>query len=305
MKELFAHMERHHGVVSLDQARAYGVSEHQVRRRVERGEWERVSRGVYRGASAPRSWHSDLMAAVLATGGVASHRTAAALWGLDRFARGAIEITVPYERRTRLDSCVVHRSTQWDRIDSVAVDRIPVTSVERTIVDLGAVVSIRKLELAAESALRQRLTTWRALRAALIRHSRRGRDGCGRLRRLLETRYGDEELPLSDWSRVVYHLLADRGVQPPTLEHRVMDGQGQFVAQVDLAWPDQKVAVELDSVRWHLNRDSFERDRAKRNRLRLLDWVVHEVTWSMTVDDPNGFTQLVRRALQRSLLRAV
>lgn len=37
----------------------------------------------------------------------------------------------------------------------------------------------------------------------------------------------------------------------PTLEHRVLDPSGHLVAQVDLAYPDELIAIELQSKRWH------------------------------------------------------
>lgn len=289
-------MASQHGLITSRQARAAGLSHRQVQRRIDGGDWSRMHRGVYRAAAAPLTWHSEVLAAVLASHGVASHRCAAALWGLSGWREPPVELLVPTHRKSTV-APRIHRTTQWDRIDRCVREGIPVTGIDRTIIDLGAVVSIRRLELAAESALRQRLVTWPSLRACLIRHARRGRDGCGRLRRLLETRYGDDELPLSEWGRLVSNLLVDRGIPKPTLEHQVMAADGRTIAQLDLAWPTSQLGIELDSIRWHLNRTSFERDRRKRNRLRLEGWVIHELTWSMSIEDPDGLAALVRRAL--------
>lgn len=296
MNGLYEVMARQYGCIARSQAIGAGLSRRQIQHRLERGEWERVHRGVYRAVAAPATWRGAVMAAVLATRGVASHRCAAALWGISGWREPPVELLLPEHRRSTLD-VRIHRTTQWDRIDRTLRHGIPATGVDRTIIDLGAVVSFRRLELAAESALRQRLVTWPTLRSCLIRHARRGRDGCGRLRALLEARYGDEALPLSEWSRLVVHLLMDRGLPQPRVEHLVLDGQGNPLASLDLAWPASKIALELDSVRWHLNRASFERDRRKRNAVRLQGWVVHEVTWSMSMDDPDGLAELVRRAL--------
>lgn len=289
-------MADQHGLITTAQANELGLSARQIEHRHRIGEWVRVHRGVYRSRAVADSWHSRVMAAVLASDGLASHRCAAALWGLSGWREPPVEILVPTHRKV---TCAprVHRTTQWDRVAATSREGIPVTGVDRTIIDLGAVVSLRRLELAAESALRQELVTWPSLRACLIRHARRGRDGCGRLRALLEARYGDDELPLSEWSRLVVHLLVDRGLPAPRLEYPVSDGKGMEIARLDLAWPRQRVAIELDSVRWHLNRASFERDRRKRNRLRLQGWVIHEVTWSMSISDPDGLARLVDDAL--------
>jgi len=239
-----------------------------------------------------------LLAVCLTSGGLASHRCAAALWKLDQFWTPRVEVVIPHGSSYRDEHHRVHRSTQWDRTEQCTINAIPCTGIERTILDLAAVVSLRRVELAAESAMRLGLIDWPALRECLIRHSRQGRDGCGRLRLLLDARHGDDPLPLSAWSRLVAHILGDAGVPAPQLEYPIVDQAGRLLTQVDLAWPEQRIALELDSVRYHLNRKSFEKDKRKRNKARLMGWTIHEVTWSMSIDDKPGLVRLVRSALK-------
>jgi very-short-patch-repair endonuclease len=52
---------------------------------------------------------------------------------------------------------------------------------------------------------------------------------------------------------------------------------GRFVARVDFAWPDQKVALEYDGL-WHAENGQFARDRERLNRLREAGWQVVFVT---------------------------
>ncbi len=292
--ELFA---RQHGVISRAQAFEAGLTRHDIAGLMRRGEWVAIYRGVYRHRAVQQSWHGSLVAACLRTGGVASHRCAAALWGIDGFRSPRTEIVVPMGCSGRNVDALVHHSTQWDRIDRVVRDGVATTGLVRTVVDLGAVVPLRRLETAAESAMRVHQIDWSDLRGGLIRHSRRGRDGCGRLRVLLEARHGSGELPRSDWSRLVANILVDAGLPSPQLEFPVTGPGGAVLAEVDLAWPDQRVVVELDSVRWHLNRKSFERDRARRNRLRVLGWTVLEVTWAQTIGARPAFIRMIRSAL--------
>ena len=60
--------------------------------------------------------------------------------------------------------------------------------------DLGALLDVagrvnrRRLHHAVDSAFRLQLVTWQMLCSVLVRHSARGRDGCGPLRLLLEER---------------------------------------------------------------------------------------------------------------------
>jgi len=293
-------MECQYGLVTTQQALNAGMSRRQIRYRLNSGAWQEVEPNVYRLAGILTSWHCELLAACLSSGGVASHRCAAALWKLEGYWTPTIEVSVPRGRWYRSKSHRVHESTQWDRRDELRVDGIPCTGIARTLLDLCAVVSIRRAELLAESALRQSLLDWPNLRATLIRHSRRGRDGCGKLRSLLEMRYGDDELPLSGWSRLISNLVIDAGLPEPRLEYPLHDRRGKLITVFDLAWPRHHVALELDSVRYHLNRKSFEKDKRKRNTARLLGWSIHEITWEMSSSDPRGITNLIRSALTGS-----
>jgi very-short-patch-repair endonuclease len=58
---------------------------------------------------------------------------------------------------------------------------------------------------------------------------------------------------------------------------RVTDN-GKAVARVDLAWPAQRVIVEVDGYRYHSGRHEWERDLARRNALAAAGWKVLHVT---------------------------
>ena len=93
-------------------------------------------------------------------------------------------------------------------------------------------------------------------------------------------------------------MISDAGLPRPQLEYKLRGPRDAVIAEVDLAWPDQRVVVELDSVRWHLNRRSFERDRARRNQMRVLGWSVLEVTWAQTIGSRREFLTLIGAALK-------
>jgi len=78
------------------------------------------------------------MGAVLASGpdAVLSHYSAAALWGLRPTSRTTIDVTVPHATRS---SRLIRRHVSHVPSDERRVEeRIPVTSVPRTILDLAA-----------------------------------------------------------------------------------------------------------------------------------------------------------------------
>ena len=130
-----------YGVFSRAQARGVGLSDRQLRYRIERGRIERLTRHTFRIVGAAESWRQRLMAACLAAGDGAavSHRSAAALHRYDGFPPGLVEITVGQGRRDfHLAGVIVHSSSCWADEDITVVDGIPVTTPERTLVTLAA-----------------------------------------------------------------------------------------------------------------------------------------------------------------------
>lgn len=295
-RELDDHTARQFGLISRKQAREV-LTKRQVEIRTASGEWIIEREGIYRLRSAPPSWEGDVLARILERDAVASHRTAAALWGLDRRGKRVPEITVPYGRRPRNEPGM-HVSRQWDRRDELERLGIPCTGLNRTILDCAAVTNWRHVELLAEAAIRKNMTSWQQLRSTLIVHSQRGRDGCGTLRRLLDDRAGTPGVTRSDFSLLVVNLLRRNGLPEPVVEYAVSDRAGEHILSLDLAWPDRKKAWELDGLEWHFGRTDVERDRRKRNALVNEGWVLQEVLWSMYADAPDDLVAMARRFLQ-------
>ncbi|MFT7475146.1 MAG: hypothetical protein ACI81L_002083 [Verrucomicrobiales bacterium] len=209
-------------------------------------------------------------------------------------------MTIPETKWRGLGEHRIHRSTQWDMRAETQKRGIPVTGIDRTILDCAGVVGYERTEKLAESAIRQRLTTWIDLIEVLRQHSRQGRNGCLTLRTLLDHRLGDQTVPLSEFSRLVTNLLVQAGLPKPVLEHRIIDDEGRHVLQTDLAWPAQKKAWELDGLQWHFGREDVERDRRKRNRAKALGWNIQEILWTMYTDEPRALVDLARAFLENS-----
>jgi hypothetical protein len=116
---------------------------------------------VYKLAGAPWSWEGRLLAAQMWLGPRAfvSHRAAAALWKLDGIERGPIELTLAHGMRPSAKGVHIHRSTKLPASDGRVMSPFWITGIERTLIDLGGVVSETHVEEALESALFQRLTT--------------------------------------------------------------------------------------------------------------------------------------------------
>ena len=98
-EQVLMRMRRQHGLITRAQALTAGMTRGQIERSLGTGRWVREARGVYRHAAAPPTPLSKLLAACMVHDGLASHRSAAALHGIDGFTLGRIELSVPRGRK--------------------------------------------------------------------------------------------------------------------------------------------------------------------------------------------------------------
>jgi hypothetical protein len=291
---------RQHGVFTRAQALEAGLTRHQLQHGTATTRYERIAPGVYRLAGTPPSWHQSVVTAVLAggDGAVASHRSAAVLWGLDGVRAGTPEVSVPrHRRRQERAGLRVHESTDLELAEPHLRQGVRTTGIERTLIDLAAVVGPKRLTQAVDDAIRRRLTTWPQLAKVRARHSRRGRNGVGILRSLLDERFGTT-IPDSWFGRLVADLLVDAGLPGPVVEYDVRGRGGRWIARVDLAYPDARVAIELDSKRHHLHEAAFEADRPRQNAMELAGWTVLRFTWAFYSHHPMRLCAEVDTALR-------
>jgi hypothetical protein len=273
-------VERQHGVFGRTTLRALGFSKQQIAVRVQQERWIEEFEGVFRIAGAPRCWQSGLLAACLAGGlrAAASHRSAASVWGLGGGDQRIQELICPRWRRARHDGLVVHESKALDARDVTVVDAIPVTTVERTLLDLGAVRSPATVERAVEAALRKELTTLAALRSTVRRLGRQGRNGVGVLRRIVDERDPDRRITESDMEFLMLQVLRANGLPEPVVQYEIRHN-GRFVARVDAAYPQWNIALEYESFEWHMGRAAHVRDNARRNAVLRAGWKPVAVTY--------------------------
>lgn len=286
--------ETQHGLVSWTQLSATGASSAQIRRRTATGHLRPVYRGVYRVAGSPDTHAQRLLASVLFSGpgSAASHRSAALLHGLLRIDE-MVELCTPRRRRARSlpETTVVHTSIVLPRSDLTTVGRIPCTTVERTLIDLGAVVSRGRVAVALDTALRESKTDLSLLTYVHARRRGRGRRGAGVLARVLDDHAatGTTESP---YERRLVDAILDCGLPLPTLQHEVHDG-GRLLARLDLAWPAAGIAVEVDGHGYHASRDQRASDATRQNRLVALGWTVYRFTTDQIATDlPGTLAQL-------------
>ncbi len=287
--------ERHHGVFAAHHLREHGISEHDRKYRLKVGRWVMVHERVYRIAGTPPTWHGRLLAACWAGGAraAASHRAAAELWGLPGRSGDLVELTCPRWRRARHPGLIVHESLAFDAIDIVIRDAIPVTTAARTLFDLAGVCGPGTLDLAIDNALRRRLTTATELAATHDRLARSGRKGSRPFGVAVGRRTGVTE---SEAERRLLQLLKRQGLPEPVVQHEILDDEGRFVARVDFAYPDLRIAIEYDSYEHHMGTVAHEHDGARRNAVLAVGWYPVTATAADLRGDGRRLAHDIRRA---------
>lgn len=227
-------------------------------------------------------------------GAMASHRSAARLWGL--LDADVLEVTVPAERRPRLAGVVLHRSADVADGRPVLRHAVPVTPPRRMLVDLGAVVGAGPVEDILDRALERRLVTVTGVERSLSELGARGRSGAGVLRGVLDRRALGAARPDSLLEPRMARLLADFALLTAAFQHEVRRG-GRLVARVDFTYPDVRLAVEVDGWGAHSSPRALQSDLARQNALVGLGWTVLRFTWPDVVHRPAVVAADVRRVL--------
>lgn len=286
---------RQHGVVARWQLLNGGLGRGLIENRIARGDLLPLPgyRGVYAVGHRALTRSGYLMAATLTTRAVLSHSSAAEHWGLRGRSR-QIETT----RKTDgfvTPGLIVHRSGTLAAKDRVMHERIPVTSVPRTLADISGRLTTKQLERAAMAAERQRLLDWTEMEELLGRchyGTMALREVLGRADpRAVEVCEGLEETFLGLWNVVR---------RPEPTPQALVEG-----IRVDFLWPLAMVIVECDGYRYHSGRLKHDEDRIRDMALRAAGYEVHRATYRMLTELPDQFIETVHRSIiARSRQRA-
>ena len=270
-----------------------------LKRRIQSGKLKRALPTVYMVSGAPQTWRSNLMAACLWAGdeAAASFRAAAALWGFDDYPSAPLEISTTCKRRPHGLPILVHRMDQWLVSDIVAVGGITVTSVRRTLLDLAG-CGDRRVERALDQSLLRSLTSLADLWLLYDQEWTHGRRGIARLRAMLVERTPDLAPTRSELEARMRDLIRTQDLPRPRYEYPVQ--LSTALVHLDVAYPDDRLAIELDGYSWHSDRESFERDRERDNELQGLDWTVLRFTWAKLRWEPGRVVDSIRRNLTPS-----
>ena len=217
------------------------------------------------------------------------------MWWLDGACEGPREILVappfgPSPRKT-----IVHRTTRWQPEYHTIKRGIPVTDINRTLVDYAAVVPPVLTERALEDAFRRGYTNEGALRRRLAVAGGPGARGAGRLRRVLDGR--PEGRPArSGFEVMLLDVIRQYGLPMPVRNY-VVYVDGIPVAELDLAYPHGLIDLEAMGAKWHSTRRQRIRDAERQALLKALGWEIELFDWDLVVYRPAEAAAQIRAAL--------
>ncbi|MFP5388933.1 MAG: endonuclease domain-containing protein [Thermoleophilia bacterium] len=158
----------------------------------------------------------------------------------------------------------------------------------RTLFDLSEVVAFAQLRRSCEEADRLGLLETGSLRKVIERGW--GRHALRPAKRIVD----DDRAPYVARSPLEERFLrfcdAHR-LPPPVTNVSVLD------LEIDVLWPQQRVAVELDGFAFHHHRGAFERDRARDVALQVAGYRVIRITHRRLDQDAASVASQIRQLL--------
>lgn len=237
------------------------------------GSWQRLLRGVYAPSDLPADLALRCRAAQLLLPQRARVADRCLLWvlGVDVLPPGPplLEVVLPRGAVVPSRSYLRARTAALPRRDCVLLQPYGLRCLRpvRASADLLRRLPLGEAVVVADAVQHAGLCTARELQDELLLHA--GLRGVRRAARAIELSDARAESPPESRLRLA---LVQAGLSPvPQFE--VHDG-GRFIARVDLAFPQLKIAIEYDGRAVHEREDVFVRDRQRQNDLVRAGWLV-------------------------------
>ena len=248
--------------------------------RVRSGRWTSLHRGVFAINGAPSSDTQRRFAAIMATRSpsVCGYDTAALIHELTRSVdKKTVHLLQPHDSSHKnMVGLRRHRSNLFLLDDFTLVDGLGVTNAARTICDIGGRFNERFVGKMVDDALRRKILTLDQLSKTAARL--RGAPGrkLGSVQAVLRDRIPEYDPAASSLETETIALIAKAGLPMPRIGYQITLGGIRF--HLDLAWPDLRVSVELDSWHYHQGRLAFDDARKRTNLLVADGWTTFRFT---------------------------
>lgn len=284
-----------HGLIRLSEGESVGVSRRQLERMTQRGLLRHVYNNVWSVEGSPHTWHQRALGATWSTGcgALLSHRSASAIWGLEE--PRSVEVLVPMSTGARPPGVRVHQTRFLTGADVDQRHGIPVTSIERTLVDMAAVFPLGRLARLLDAAVAGGLTTLDQVAHRLVTMPTRGRKGMPTLRLLLQERIGSGVADGNPFEGLMAGLIARSDLPSPVRQYMVCGSESRYY--LDFAFPEHKVAIECDGLMGHGSPSAQCYDLRRQNEIIEDGWNLRRFSWSQVNTEPAQVLSIIRRAM--------
>lgn len=282
---------RQYGIVTRDQLAELGYTDHMVDHALRTGRLQAWHRHVFAVGHGGLSPHGLCKAAVMfrGRGALISYQSAVWLWGLERKLEIPINVSVRWRGHSQSAIGLHHCPALRDE-DFAMTERLPVTSVPRTLLDYASTAKQYRLEFALDRA--DRLDLLDPVAVDRILDEVRGHRGRGPLAKAL-TIYREIGFTRSGGEKKMLAVLADAGIRRPAVNNFV---EGY---ELDFFWERERFAVELDSWEHHRSRRSFEADRERQENLAMAGIETIRITGTRLKHEPTQVASRIAEHLER------
>ncbi len=285
---------RQAGRVSREQLLALGLGPGAIDHRRASGRLHLATRGVYAVGHLHLCGDAARWTALLACGpdAVLSHRSAAGLWGILPHPATIVQLTLPGQRgrKRRGEGIRTHRALV-PRSERTRRHGLPVTSLARTLLDVAATESRRTVEQALDGADTQRVLDLRAIDAIAPPGSTR--PGARHLRTVLAEHHPGTTITKSDLEEAMLAICRRHALPRPAFNAYVEGWE------IDVVWRAHRLAVEVQSTRFHATSQRIARDAEKEADLMAAGWRVLHVADLHVVHEPEAVARRIIALLGR------
>jgi very-short-patch-repair endonuclease len=278
--------------IRTDQLHAAGLDRNAIGRRLKRGLIRRLWQGVYiLGPDAP-SYRTLARAGVLTCKdeAVVSCEWAGHFWGLRPEPQLPVEVTrTAGSHRGRKKKVFVHRTILTDPRDHTERLGLPITTPERTILDLAERLSDWDLQTLIADALVRKLVTVDSLKAIVNRAGRR--HGAAKLARALTDSPG---LTRSQYERLLVRICRAAKLPQPIMNVRLHG------YEVDAYFREHGVIVEVNPFSTHGHKRAHDKDTTKIADLTAKGYIVLPFTDTQLTKQPLYVVARLQEALAQS-----
>lgn len=275
-----AWLSQHLGIISVPKLVEFGCTDRNISQLVARRELVTMLPGVFRSAQWPCTRDQQL-AAVCARNPSAmlGFTTAGQLWAYRRMTDPRIHVLVPHGCSPELEGVVVHRCRRIDPVDIVQrADGIRLTSPPRTIFDCADMIGADATASVLEQILNERLATFGTITDTVQRLYHPNRPGSRTILAVIRSRPAWRAALQSDLEVKVLEEMSRQELPVPATQFPMrLPGYDHGIA-IDFAWPNLKLAIEVDHPAWHAGAVDSHADKSRDRKLATLGWTSARIT---------------------------